>query len=171
MKGERVRLRPITWDDLGNIANWRNKAFDSFFGDEYLTAVGQIAWFERYKADPTQRLFIVETEGSPIGCIGLANIDRHHQSADLGRTLIGIDYERRNGYALEAVQILIDYAFKEMNLHRLSLEVFSHNEEAWHLYTAAGFVQEGILREAIWKGGQWRDVMIMGILRECVCRP
>ncbi|MDP2660866.1 MAG: hypothetical protein Q8R28_09065, partial [Dehalococcoidia bacterium] len=61
---KRINLRPITGNDMANIAIWRNKAFDSFFGDEVFTTPGQYAWYEHYKADPTQRVFMIETEGS-----------------------------------------------------------------------------------------------------------
>lgn len=167
MNGEaKVVIRPLEPRDLESLVHWRNQAFDQFFGDDYLTMEGQARWFQGTLADASQRMFVIQTfEGTAIGTIGLVGIDRHHQLAELGRTLVGIDYERRNGYALDAVRLLVTYAFQEMNLHRLSLEVFADNQAAIGLYEAAGFVKEGLLRQAVWKGGRFRDVIIMGILR------
>lgn len=61
--------------------------------------------------------------------------------------------------------MLLDYAFLELNLHRISLRVFSLNERAIHIYNKIGFVQEGVVRESLYRSGKWHDIIIMGILK------
>lgn len=70
------------------------------------------------------------------------------------------------GYGREALQLLLDYAFLELNLHRVSLRVFSFNEKAIRLYERLGFKDEGRSRQSLYRDGRWHDICHMGILQE-----
>lgn len=52
-----------------------------------------------------------------------------------------------------------------MNLHRISLKVFSFNDRAIRLYTKIGFQEEGNSRQSLFRNGQWHDIIHMGILQ------
>ena len=52
-----------------------------------------------------------------------------------------------------------------MNLHRVSLEVFSFNDRAIRLYTKIGFQQEGSGRQSLFKNGEWHDIIHMELLQ------
>ncbi|HEY7357566.1 MAG TPA: GNAT family protein, partial [Ktedonobacterales bacterium] len=65
----------------------------------------------------------------------------------------------------EAVRLLLDYAFRLRNLHKVWLRVVSTNERAIRAYRACGFVEEGRLREQTWGDGRYVDDVYMGILR------
>ncbi|GGN59169.1 hypothetical protein GCM10007971_21970 [Oceanobacillus indicireducens] len=62
--------------------------------------------------------------------------------------------------------MLLDYAFLELNMHRVSLRVFSHNEKAIHIYNKLGFVKEGVIRESLYRNGIWHDIIVMGVLKK-----
>lgn len=68
------------------------------------------------------------------------------------------------GYGLEASTLGLDFAFNELNLHRVQLTVFSYNERAIALYEKLGFTREGLHREAILRNGQWYDMILYGML-------
>lgn len=70
------------------------------------------------------------------------------------------------GYGKEALSILLNYAFQELNLHRVSLRVFSFNEKAIKLYKNLGFKEEGNSRQSLYRNGHWHDILHMGILKE-----
>lgn len=55
------------------------------------------------------------------------------------------------------MKLLLDFGFLEMNLHRISLRVFSFNSRAIKLYEKLGFQQKGKLRESIFRGEKWHD--------------
>lgn len=171
--GERVRLRLLERDDLPFVARWRNepRIASQFFGCWPFALSEQEAWYARYLADPTQRMWIVETtQGGPIGCMALVNIDYHNQSAELGRVLIGDSNHIATECATEAVRLLVTFAFDEVNLHRIEVRVLASNTAARGLYLACGFTEEGKLREGVWKGRGFRDIMIMAILRRDINR-
>lgn len=69
------------------------------------------------------------------------------------------------GYGTEAMQLILGYAFLEVNLHRVSLTVFEYNPRAIRSYEKAGFRQEGRMRGALFREGKRWDVLYMGITR------
>jgi RimJ/RimL family protein N-acetyltransferase len=60
---------------------------------------------------------------------------------------------------------MLDFAFRELNLHRVQLTVFAYNTAALALYEKLGFTREGIHREALHREGQRYDMILFGILR------
>jgi RimJ/RimL family protein N-acetyltransferase len=58
------------------------------------------------------------------------------------------------------------YAFEEVGLHRVELEVFAFNDRARHVYEKVGFVVEGTRRDALCFDGEWVDSHIMAILEQ-----
>jgi RimJ/RimL family protein N-acetyltransferase len=69
------------------------------------------------------------------------------------------------GYGTDAMRIILRFAFDELNLHRVSLDVFDYNPRAIRSYEKVGFVHEGRHRGAVNKSGKRYDMLFMGILR------
>ncbi len=70
------------------------------------------------------------------------------------------------GYATEAVQAVIIFAFNRLQLHRVYAHVFQHNMASSRVLQKAGMQYEGMLREHIFKNGQFADLLCYGLLRE-----
>jgi RimJ/RimL family protein N-acetyltransferase len=70
------------------------------------------------------------------------------------------------GYGQQALSLLVDFAFRHNNMHRVGLEVLADDERAVGCYLKVGFVEEGRLRKRDWVNGAYHDVMVMGILDE-----
>lgn len=159
-------LRPLEESDLTLLANWRGlKAASEQFFSPWLTAYSeQRRWYEKYLASG-ERTFIIQTrEAKPVGMLALVGIDKHHQCAELGRVFVDPGHTGE-GYAGDAVKAIVKFAFEEMNLHRLEAKTLADNERAIRCYEQCGFIKEGLLRAAAWKGGQFRDVVVMGVVR------
>ena len=69
------------------------------------------------------------------------------------------------GYGTDAVNVMLRYAFYELNLHRVELGVFDYNPRAIRSYEKLGFVHEGVERQKMFRDGHYRDVYRMAILR------
>lgn len=100
-----------------------------------------------------------------IGGVGLDGVDWV-----AGHTYVGIgvgdpEYWGR-GYGSEAMDLVLRFAFVELNLQRVSLDVFEFNERACRSYRGLGFVEEGRVREWMCRGGRRWDLIYMGLLRE-----
>ncbi|MEP7135204.1 MAG: GNAT family protein [Chloroflexota bacterium] len=70
------------------------------------------------------------------------------------------------GYGTDVMNVILRYAFTEVNLKRVTLTVFEYNPRAIRSYEKAGFRHEGRIRQTLNKEGRRWDVLFMGILRE-----
>lgn len=61
-------------------------------------------------------------------------------------------------------RVIVDYAFREMGLHRIQLTVAPFNRAGIRAYEKAGFVEEGRHRDAVWHDGRWYDEVLMSLL-------
>jgi len=106
--------------------------------------------------------------GKPIGRINLhpePDKDRkHHRKAELGIQLK--EEHQRKGYGSEAIEWILDWAFKYGGLHRVGITSASYNTGAKRLYERLGFVYEGAEREALWFDGGWHDIVFHSILED-----
>lgn len=166
--GERIILREIEEKDLGLIINWRNnpEILRNLFSYLPLNKVTQNKWYERYLIEGKQQSFIIELleEKTPIGTIGLIDIDYKNQKAEL-TIIIGEKSHQRKGYGKEALNLLIKFAFEEMNLKKIKASVFTDNNNAIKMYENCGFVKEGVFKEELFKCGKFRDVIVMSKFR------
>lgn len=99
-----------------------------------------------------------------IGFVTLHSIEWNNQQASLAMG-IGQAKDRGQGFGDEGLKLIMRYAFMELNLHRLSLEVISCNAHALSLYERNGFVKEGVIRQAVYRDNKRSDRVAMGILR------
>ena len=70
------------------------------------------------------------------------------------------------GYGTDVMRVILRYAFTEVNLNRVTLNVFEYNPRAIRSYEKAGFSLEGRERKILNKEGMRWDMLFMGILRE-----
>ena len=99
-----------------------------------------------------------------IGFIALYAVDWSNQTARLAMG-IGEPAYRGKGYGADALQLILRYAFDELNLHRVGAEVASYNARALYVLERGGFRREGGVREAVQRDGQRWDLVLLGILR------
>ena len=109
--------------------------------------------------------FAVEDfEGDLVGRCGLIRVDWKNRTAELG-IMIGTPYRGR-GYGKEAMKLLCDFCFNEMNLHKLKVSVYAFNEAAVRCYLANGFRQEGLLKNELFRAGKYQDVVLLAKFAE-----
>ena len=101
--------------------------------------------------------------GRVIGEVVLNELDAEHARCNFRIGLAGPDHYGR-GFGTEATSLVLDYAFGTVGLHRVELEVYSFNVRGRRAYEKAGFVSEGVLRDALWWDGAWHDRILMGVL-------
>lgn len=165
----RIRLRKFSESDIPTYYHWRNDIevmsstslnLDTYSFQEVEQFCGQIIH------SPTSKSYIIEQKKSslPIGITSLINIDTHNRNAECIIDIGKKDYWGL-GYGKEALTLLLDYAFLELNLHRISLRVFSFNDRAIHLYKKLGFQHEGTCKEAVFRNGKWHDIEMFSLLQ------
>ena len=169
LEGERVSLREFRREDIPEIHAWTNDSeivrFLSWaIFPQTLRETERFVDAQMSGADPMNRGFIIALldDDSCIGSSGVTNIDWRNRSGELGIVIGKRDYLGK-GYGREAVDLLVRFAFNELNLHRVGLQVFDFNERAIRSYRKSGLVEEGRLREAFYREGTYHDIVLMGI--------
>ncbi len=168
MSDQHVLLRPVTDADLPEYVRWLNDPeVTAFTLREFPNATleSERAWLARKSApDSRDRPFTIEVEGRPIGICEL-HVEESGQTAFYG-IIIGEKTLWSQGYGTAATRAALRIGFQEMGLQRIWLNVGSHNPRAIRCYEKVGLRQEGVMRRARLKRGQWIDVAVMAMLRE-----
>ncbi len=67
-------------------------------------------------------------------------------------------------YTTETVKLIVDYAFNELNLHRIEAGVMPHNIASIRVLEKAGFHKEGIALKNVKINGKWEDHQVLAII-------
>ncbi|MBY8984181.1 MAG: GNAT family N-acetyltransferase [Candidatus Lokiarchaeota archaeon] len=172
LKGERITLGSVKREYIDAYLKWFNDPeiiqYLSMFRP--MTRMMEEDWIENLKnRDDTIAFAILITDENVgeklIGNCGLHRIDWKNRVAEVGITIGEKEYQGK-GYGTEAMEILIDYAFKSVNLNRVQLRVYEFNSRAISSYNKIGFVEEGRMRQGIFIKGKYHDIIFMSILKE-----
>ncbi|MBO6837381.1 MAG: GNAT family protein [Alphaproteobacteria bacterium] len=173
--GPRIALRPPRVSDQ---AAWmavrdRSKAFlepwepawprDALTPGAYRRRLHRVE--QEWRSGVGYGFFIVD-DGTDdlLGGITLANVRRGVvESANVGYWIA--EQHARQGYMSEAIQVLLDFAFCKLNLHRVEAACLVHNEASRNLLLKSGFQLEGRARKYLCIAGRWQDHDTFGILR------
>ena len=171
LTGERVRLRAMKKEDLPHFVRWFNdpevrqhlKIFQPMSLDQ------EEKWYADILTRPVEEqplsIEIMDAGGWIfVGNCGFMQINQHDRSAEIGISIGDRAYWNK-GYGTEAMQLLVDHGFMNLNLNRVYLHVYATNPRAVQSYEKAGFSMEGTLREARYLNGAYVDVIVMGILK------
>jgi RimJ/RimL family protein N-acetyltransferase len=170
-RGRLVRLAPSAEDDAAAFSRWSEDAeYLRALDTDYARPVSAREFAEKSRpghADPYTIEFRLRTlaEDRLIGFVALHSIEWNNQAAMLAVGIGEADY-RSKGYGSDALQLILRYAFDELNLYRVGLDVTATNLHALRAYERAGFRREGAMRGAVLRDGRRCDRILMGILRE-----
>ena len=169
--GERVRLRAAERKDVNRFCVWVNDPEVTRYLSLYLpmSTVDEENWFDSMtKRDPSEKALAIEVRDGNgwkmVGNCGVFGIDTVNRLGELG-IMLGEKDEWNKGYGTETMTLLLRHCFDTLNLNRVFLHVYAENLRAKRAYEKAGFVEEGRLREAVYKHGNYDDVIIMSVLR------
>lgn len=124
-------------------------------------------WIEYHKKQKDEIFWVIAEKETNrcIGHVGIYQIDYRVRKAEFG-IIIGEKSLWGKGLGLIFSKFAIEYAFNNLNLMRIQLTVLATNERAYQLYKSLEFKEEGRLRRAQYKEGQYIDIAIMGLLKE-----
>ena len=162
-----IYLRFMTYDDTDLIVGWRNtdSVRKNFIYQALFTRESHENWIRtKVETGEVVQMIICEIGSNrPVGSVYVRDVDRTHHKAEYG-IFIGEADARGKGYGTAAAKLMIRYCFEEMKLHRLFLRVYADNQQAIKSYAKAGFEREALLRDDVCIDGNYRDIVLMGIL-------
>lgn len=163
-----VRLREFRADDVDQVhaligddrVTWW-LSFDSRSREQAATMLAGV--LDRAQHDPRTEYYLAvcpEGDDSIVGFVrlGLSGV----QAAKLG-VAIHADHQR-HGYAADGVQLIIDFGFTTLGLHRISAAIGPDNAASITGVTKLGFSYEGRLRDHVRTNGAWRDSQLYSLL-------
>ena len=167
--GKKVVLRAVEEEDiemlrqLANSPDYEKMIVGWAFP---ISKKDQKEWFLSAKNDLSRlRYTIVTKDDGPVGMIGLRDIDwKNGVASGLGMRIAKKEI-RTKGLATDAWMTLMKYAFEELRLNRINGSALEYNSISLHVCEKVGFKVEGRQRQAIFKNGQFHDIIMMGCLK------
>ncbi|MGD9915975.1 MAG: GNAT family N-acetyltransferase [Rhizobiaceae bacterium] len=176
LRGNRVHLRmPL----VGDFREWAALRHDSRgFLEPWeprwtLDELERSAWrirLRRYREDHAAGsavpFFIFANEGDRlVGGITLGNIRQGvAQSGQIGYWMG--ERHAGKGYMVDAIRLLVPYAFDTLRLHRIEAACIPDNVRSMRVLEKAGFQREGLLRSYLRINGAWKDHFLYALIAD-----
>ena len=170
LKGENSNLRALEPEDLeflytieNNESFWEISHTQTPFSKYLLKQYLENTHLDIFEAKQLRLLIEEKSTKRQIGLIDLFDFNPQHKRAGIG-ILIHPDFQK-NGFAFEALSILIDYAFKYLNLHQLYANITANNSKSISLFTKHKFKKVGIKKDWILSGGKFKDEILFQLIK------
>ncbi len=170
ISGSTIDLRPLSLQDVeGDYVGWLNDREVTAFNSHGATVYTKEKAIEYINSVTDNPIFLVlaivaKDLGKHIGNISLQNIDAHNQSAEFA-ILIGNKEYWAKGVGFEAASLLIEHGFSKLNLHRIYCGTSEKNIGMQKLAKKLGMTEEGRRKDAMFKNGEFVDVIEYGLVR------
>jgi diamine N-acetyltransferase len=166
---DKVYLRSLEESDLDSCYKWHTdeKLYENLVNSyRHVSKQMERSWIEtkcQYSSSEINLAICIKEINTHIGNIYLRDIDWISRRGHLG-IFIGEVVNRSKGYGQSAVKLLLKYAYNDLGLNKIVLDVLAKNQQAIHVYEKIGFRIEGTFRQHVYKCGVWQDVIYMGLL-------
>ena len=175
--GEHIRLRRNERSDIPKFVEWLNdpEVRRYLLMTLPISQANEEQWFDNMlKLPSNEQPFGIEVreivpEGTSvpwrlIGNCSFMDINWTVRSAEVG-LFIGDKSCWNKGYGTEVMHLLLRLGFETLNLNRIFLRVDEANKGGIRAYEKAGFVHEGRFRQGTFQNGEYRDMLLMSVLR------
>lgn len=156
-------LRLIKDSELQLMLSWRNDPAvrENMYTTHEIALEEHLYWWERVRNSEVHKYFMYECNDTPLGIVAFNHIDKASRHSSWA-FYASPSAPRGTGSKMEF--LALDYAFGELELHKLHGEVLAFNERVVKLHQKFGFKIEGVLREQHISGGEFVDVVRVGLL-------
>ncbi len=167
-----IVIREMEEEDYFSLRSLQFSSMESRFYDhdvkmpveeEYLT-YDQSEYLENGKREERLEFAVTDLNGKLLGNVNLHSMDRKNQSFSL--SFYFLKEERKKGYAKKAVLAMLQYAFCELDFHKMNLCVDEENEASLRLMERLALPTEGRVRESIFYDNHYANEILFGITKE-----
>jgi RimJ/RimL family protein N-acetyltransferase len=160
-----INLRPLAETDLPTYLRWRNDPdVTKYLARPQMSADDARAWFEQ---PGSHRRYGIELNGTLVGYGIIDSIDTTNRKCEVG-VVIGNKGSWGKGFGRTAARELTRIAINELGLHRVLAVASAENPASIACFKAAGFREEGRLRDGYYREGRFIDLVLLSVLStEC----
>jgi pseudaminic acid biosynthesis N-acetyl transferase len=162
-----VVCRKMTDGDLEMVMTWRMmpEITKFMYTDPKLTLEGQKKWFNKIIEEENNYLWIVEVNGIPVGSMIITELDFVNKRC-APAFYIAVKEKRSLELAIRLEASLLDFIFSKLSVNKFVSEVFSFNKGVIRIHQMFGCRIEGVLKEHIFKNGEFYDVTVLGLTKK-----
>jgi len=171
LKGSLIYLRALEPSDIELLYQWENDTdnwiishtqapFSKFVLEQYIASAHEDIYTTKQL-----RLLICNADHKAVGCIDLFDFDPNHLRVGVG-ILISEKDDRRNGYASEALKLLMTYCFETLNLKQVYCNITTDNEPSILFFQKHGFLITGIKKQWIREGTKFKDELLLQFVKQ-----
>ena len=168
---KKIKLRALTSTDVDKTLTWHNEALisDLYLGHPFPVNIEmERKWYDKILTSnfPTTVFGIEYIENKTlIGITLLKDIDMINRSAELAIYIGDTEYKGK-GLSKEATQDTFKFGFFKLGLNRITARVLSENKTSITMFEKVGFKTEGIMRQVLYKNNEFKNVLLMSILKQ-----
>jgi RimJ/RimL family protein N-acetyltransferase len=172
LKGKKVTLRPVEEEDIGFLQQCMNdpRIWRPALDVNPMNREQGVEFFETTISESDGVHCLVCNDEGPLGLVSLTRSrygpdeTTRSRAAELAYWLTPEHHAK--GYGTDAATQMLQYAYEDRNLRRVSARCGSFNDASIGLLESVGFEHEGTLREAAWFRGEYHDMLWYGLLRK-----
>jgi RimJ/RimL family protein N-acetyltransferase len=169
LEGQGVVLTPLHFNNIYKHFEWNNDAELNRLDNELPYEKEPFSEFKKrfeemvYHPGSQNIDFEIYADGRLIGIAYVVNISHHNKHCAVGITIGNREYWGR-GCGRESLELLLEYCYKELGMHRVSAETFEYNEAWRKLVRDAGFKRDGVERDYLFRDGEYWDKEVYSML-------
>ena len=138
---KRIILKPLSTSDAEQMRILRNQNSNCFFNQSHISKKKQIGWYQTYLVTQDDYMFsaFLTTTNQWVGAVGIYHVDRLNARCEFGRLMIDQSATAERGLGVDTTLAACQFAFHQLDLSTVFLEVFQDNLAAVRTYKRAGF--------------------------------
>lgn len=169
--GDKIYLRALESEDLdflfaieNDASFWEVSSTQTPYSREVLLQYLANAHQDIYEAKQLRLIIAENNTAKRLGIIDLFNFNPQHKRAGIG--VLIIENEQHKGYASEALTILIDYCFSQLDLHQLFANITADNAKSIGLFKKHHFTKIGIKKEWVFSDQKFKDEILFQLINK-----
>jgi diamine N-acetyltransferase len=171
LQGNRIGLRPLEPEDLDFLYTVENTEdfwevshtqtpYSRFVLHQYLENAHQ----DIYEAKQLRLIAYLKSSQEAIGAIDLFDFNPQHRRAGIG--ILITKEQQHQGYASEALDLIIPYCFKHLQLHQLFANITEDNKASLNLFKSKNFRKIGSKKDWIFHAGKFKDELLFQLIND-----
>ena len=170
LEDKHIYLREVSLSDASDdYYRWMNDPETIRYLESRFTPVSipMLQSYIRQEAENPDSIFmaiVTKDKDRHIGNFKIHRIDMYHRIAELS-LMIGAKEYRGKGYGTEAIRMVVNYAFKTLNLRKLTANVYANNTGSIKAFKKANFFEEGRKKKHRFFNGTYVDELMLAVIQ------